>query len=323
MKKIILLMALSFGLAFSFGQAGLSQAADIAATKYSFAHIKAGQAILTADDNYMNRMSAAEIAIRTRSEVADKSVADLKALYMNNILEWTEAEKAQISKLVADNRDRLSQIQHLLPAEITFIKVNDMVEGGLPHTRSNAIILPLSDKPLSETLFYHELFHVLSRNQKDRHHGLYGLIGFKPCNFIANDPFSAMSLTNPDVPAEGYYLPVTIEGEPAAIMTFLHTARDAFDPAIKQGFSGHFGFGLLKVKTDAGKCTVDTDAGGKAQILPPATVPDFFAAIGQNTQYIIHPEEVLAENFVFAMTGKADLPSPEVPARLKAWLTKK
>ncbi len=323
MKKIILLIAFGFGLTFSFGLAGLSQASDIAATKYSFAHIKTAQAILTADDNYMNRMSAAEIAIRTRSEVADKSVADLKALYMDNILEWTEAEKAQISQLVADNRDRLSQIQHLLPAEITFIKVNDMVEGGLPHTRANAIILPLSDKPLSETLFYHELFHVLSRNQKDRHHGLYELIGFKPCDFITNDQISAMSLTNPDVPAEGYYLPVTIDGKPSAIMTFLHAARKAYDPAIKQGFGGHFGFGLLKVKTDAGKCSVDTDAGGKVQILNPETVPDFFAAIGRNTDYIIHPEEVLAVNFAFAMTGKSDLPNPEVPDRLKAWLTRK
>ncbi len=317
MKKIMLLMALILGLG------NLAYAADNGATTYTFADIKRGQEILTADDNYMNRMSAAEIAIRTSSVTADKTVQDLKALYSANILEWTEAEKAQITALIAANKDRLAAIQHLLPAEVTFIKVNNKVEGGLPHTRANGIILPVTGKALSEKLFYHELFHILTRAQKNNHHSLYNLIGFMPCDFTANEQISAMTLTNPDVPATGYYLPVSIDGMPSAIMTFLHAARPAFDPSIERGFGGHFGFGLLKVTTSDGKCAMDPDAAGKAQILNPASVEDFFAAIGKNTDYIIHPEEVLAENFVFAMMGKTDLPNPEIPARLKVWLTKK
>lgn len=50
---------------------------------------------------------------------------------------------------------------------------------------------------------------------------------------------------------------------------------------------------------------------------------DFFVAIGRNTRYIIHPEEVLAENFVIVMLGREDLPNPEVPKRLKEWLEEK
>ncbi|PCI49331.1 MAG: hypothetical protein COB49_04920 [Alphaproteobacteria bacterium] len=290
------------------------------ATEFKFANIKTGQEILTAEDNYFNRMSPAEIAIRTLSQTADKTVRDLKAQYRANVLEWTDQEKDQITQLVADNRERLDRINHLLPAEIIFIKVTELVEGGMPHTRANAIILPLSDKPLSETLFFHELFHVLTRKQKTRHNSLYGLIGFLPCDFTGNEVIRAMTLTNPDVPAGGYYLPVKIAGRPSAIMTFLHAAKPAFDPGIEGGFGGHFGFGLLKVTVEGGKCRVDTDTNGKIQILAPASVPDFFAAIGQNTSYIIHAEEVLAENFVFAITGKEDLPNPEIPARLNAWL---
>ncbi|NOZ65370.1 MAG: hypothetical protein GXP00_02550 [Alphaproteobacteria bacterium] len=289
-------------------------------TQFAFADIKTGQAILTADDNYFNRMSPAEIAIRSRSAAANKTADDLKAQYAANVLEWTDQEKVQITQLVAENRERLNEIAPLLPAEVIFIKVSDQVEGGLPHTRANAIVLPLSDKPLTEKLFYHELFHVLSRNQKARHDSLYSLIGFKSCSFTPTAEIQAKMLTNPDVPAEGYYLPVTIDGKPSAIMTFLHAAYQAFNPDAKGGFGGHFGFGLLKVKVSDSQCTVDPDQAGKAQILNPGTVPEFFAAIGQNTNYIIHPEEVLAENFVFAMTGKQGLPNPEIPARLGTWL---
>jgi len=201
--------------------------------------------------------------------------------------------------------------------------VNNKVEGGLPHTRGNGIILPVTDEPLSENLFFHELFHILTRTQNNKRHSLYKLIGFMPCDFTANKQVSAMTLTNPDVPAGGYYLPVSINGVPSDVMTFLYAARPAFDPTIKNGFSGHFGFGLLKVTVKEGRCLVNPDTKGNIQILNPSTVADFFVAIGHNTDYIIHPEEILAENFVFAITGKTDLPNPEIPNRLKAWLTKK
>ncbi|MBL4613101.1 MAG: hypothetical protein JKY91_05095 [Emcibacter sp.] len=311
MKKLALLLSVYFAL----GTVG-----NAAETQFIFADIKSGQAILTADDNYFNRMSKAEIAIRSQSPVANKSPHDLKNQYKANVLDWTEQEKAQITQLVADNRDKLNSLRALLPAQIIFIKVTDLVEGGLPHTRANAIVLPLTDKPLSEKLFYHELFHVLSRQQKAQHDSLYALIGFKPCDFTANDHLRTISLTNPDVPAEGYYLPVHIEGQAAAIMPMLHTARPVYDPDIEGGFGGHFAFGLLKLTLDERKCTVAAGPDGKAEFLNPTTVTDFFAAIGHNTGYIIHPEEVLADNFVFVMMDKKDLPNPEIPARLKTWL---
>lgn len=294
-----------------------------AAPKYTFASVKSGQNILSANDNYMNRMAPAEIAIRVFSPKADKTSDDLKSLYIANVLEWTNEEKSQIAALIESNTERLKSVNHLLPNEITFVKVNNKVEGGLPHTRGHAIILPAAKLPVTDNLFYHELFHVLSREQKAKHQSLYGLIGFQSCDFTPTQEIRKKSLTNPDVPAESYYLPVTINDKPSAIMSFLYASREAFDPTIEHGFSGHFGFGLLKVSTSKGQCTVDVDAQGKAQILDPSSVPEFFASIGKNTSYIIHPEEVLADNFVFLMTDKQDLPNPDIPNRLKAWLTPK
>ncbi len=53
-------------------------------------------------------------------------------------------------------------------------------------------------------------------------------------------------------------------------------------------------------------------SGGQPVLLDPAGVPGFHEQIGSNTKYIIHPEEVLADNFVFLIDGRIDLPTPRV-----------
>jgi hypothetical protein len=49
-------------------------------------------------------------------------------------------------------------------------------------------------------------------------------------------------------------------------------------------------------------------------------VEGFFEQIGRNTNYIIHPEETLANNFVHLMTAKQDLKNPEIPEKIEQLL---
>ena len=51
---------------------------------------------------------------------------------------------------------------------------------------------------------------------------------------------------------------------------------------------------------------------GKPRLLDPAGVKDFHRKIGKNTGYIIHPEEVLADNFTLLMLGKKKVPTPRI-----------
>lgn len=45
---------------------------------------------------------------------------------------------------------------------------------------------------------------------------------------------------------------------------------------------------------------------------------DFYDRMGRNTQYIIDPEEVLADNFSLLLTGMTEgLPSPEVIQKME------
>ena len=55
----------------------------------------------------------------------------------------------------------------------------------------------------------------------------------------------------------------------------------------------------------------------KPKLLKPDEVEGFFEQIGRNTSYILHPEETLANNFVFLITEKKDLKNPEIPKKIK------
>jgi hypothetical protein len=59
---------------------------------------------------------------------------------------------------------------------------------------------------------------------------------------------------------------------------------------------------------------------GKPLLLAPEEADGFMEQIGRNTGYIIHPDEVLADNFVIMVQGRKQVPSPETLARIRAAL---
>ena len=62
--------------------------------------------------------------------------------------------------------------------------------------------------------------------------------------------------------------------------------------------------------------------GGGADLRDPSTLPGYFDQIGRNTQYIIHPEEILADNFVLMIDEKTSVPSPEILQEMRVVLTR-
>jgi hypothetical protein len=45
-------------------------------------------------------------------------------------------------------------------------------------------------------------------------------------------------------------------------------------------------------------------------------LPDYYRHIGRNTDYVIHPEETLADNFAHLIFQTTDLPDPWIVDRL-------
>ncbi len=290
------------------------------ATNFKFATPQQAIEILTADDEYLKDMKKIEIALRIGSPSADKTIDDLKAYYAANVIEMPAAEKAIMKALIVTNKKKLAKISHLLPDTIYFIKVTSKIEGAIPHTRGNALVSPVRDRTLSTKLFFHQIFHIISRNHRERRASLYNIIGFKQCDYKPTEQVDKYSVKNPEAPFSEFYLPVKIHGEDSAVISYLHTDQKGYDPNIEGGYNAQISGDLLQVKVEDGICRPVVDEAGNPHIFKHDDIKDFYDAVGHNTQYVIHPEEIMAENFAFLMMKKDDIPSPQIPQDIEEWL---
>lgn len=284
---------------------------------FRFATGEEAIAVLTADDEYTAEMQPREAGIRGR-DAAITQFSAVKPLYAADVLPWTDDEKAALTVAIEELMPRLNTIDQNLPQTVLMVKTGTVVEGGLPHTRSNAIIFAGGGIPSGgnlKALFLHELHHVMTRANTDLHDAYYKLIGFEPCVLKEPAPLRAVRLSNPDAATYFHYAPVDTPGGDGVI-PYLFANR----PYDGEGtLSNYFGFGLLPVSESNGACT--TEARAPSDLLSPDLVPGFADVIGRNTGYIIHPEETLADNFVFWAMGRMSLPNPEIPEAVGAFWT--
>ncbi|MEE2567252.1 hypothetical protein [Hyphobacterium marinum] len=278
-------------------------------------------AILTAEDEVLSRFQPLEIGVRLESET-DQSLQSLQALYADVVTEFTDAERAQLDAVVVAQAERIASIAALLPEEILFIATDRRIDGGFPHTRANAIVFPggvahLDDAALT-ALFWHELYHVLSRHIADERDEMYALLGYRPCDFQPGEELHARRLTNPDAPGNDHYAPLELENADG-VVPYLNVPEGGYSAERGGSFPNYFGFALVAVSVDDGVCTPVTGEDGAPVMLNPGTAPGFLDLIGRNTQYVIHPEETLADNFTLWMTGAENLPNPEIVERVRDW----
>ncbi|MBK5920124.1 hypothetical protein CCR80_03605, partial [Rhodothalassium salexigens] len=170
-------------------------------------------------------------------------------------------------------------------------------------------------------LFYHELFHILSRHNRAARDALYGLIGFEPCgSFDLPAPYAGRRITNPDAPVNAHYLPVTVDGEPTKVVPLLYAVSRGYDPTRRRpGFAGQFRTGFMAVRHTGDRCEAVNGRDGTARLYRTDDLDDLYDRIGRNTHYTIHPEEILADNFALLMTGKRPRDA-WVPEALAQWL---
>lgn len=290
---------------------------------FIFATADEGAIVVTAEEGYTAELQPREIAIRA-GDTAARSFADLQPAYAADVEAWTEEEKDALRAVIAGLMPKIEAVDSLLPETVLLVKTGEVVEGGLPHTRGNAIIFAGGGIPSGgplKALFLHELHHVLSRANAELHDDYFAIIGFEPCRFEEPAALREIRLSNPDAPTYRHYVPaVPGEGAPFSgadgVIPYLFTG---------QSYNGsgrlpdYFGFGLLPVSVGEGTCTALAERPN--ELLQPGQVPAFGEMIGENTGYVIHPEETLADNFVFWALERADLPDPEIPAAVGAFWT--
>lgn len=314
----VLFFAFAFLLA--LGQAQV--AAEIRLAKdctIHFATREQGQARLAKRDVFINGLSPFERAakIQKAGPISTETYLDF---IQEQVLEWTDEERTRYQKMIEAAKPKLAPFAKHLPPEIHLIKTTGKDEGGAPYTRGTSIILPQRQVRQSaksqERLFYHELFHIVSRGNTKLRDALYAIIGFQPCGVVSlPDDMMPRRISNPDAPIIEHCIKVTGDGEAHWVAPVLFSRTPKYDPEMGGTFFRFLELRLMAIDRKSAKPILKDE---KPILFRPDEVEGFFEQIGKNTNYILHPEETLANNFVFLITIKQGLANPEIPKKIEA-----
>ena len=284
-------------------------------TVVRFSPVEEGRKVLARRDEYLAALSPFDRSARLKTAAAVDEKTFVKFV-TGEVVAWSPEDIASIIASLKVVSARLSGYKLGFPAEIQLVKTTGKEEGGAAYCRSNAIMLPARMVSRKEKamvrLLLHELFHILSRNQLELRDKLYRIVGFLPCGDVRLPPaLELRKLTNPDAVGSRYRVEVQVDDELLSVVPVLYSSSLNYDEKKGGEFFRYLVFRLMAVKEVDGKW-VPALEDGEPRLLDPAGVKDFHRKIGKNTGYIIHPEEVLADNFALLMLGKKKVPTPRI-----------
>ena len=298
--------------------------ADLPLAKGCFVHfatVAEAKEHLGKQDAYIQGLSPFERAAKIK-QAGPVSTDQYIDFIQDQAIEWTDEDKAKLRDVVSGAKTKLARFAKHLPRRIDLIKTTGNDEGGAPYTRGTSIILPKrrtgqSAKGL-ERLFYHELFHIISRGNPTLRDELYKVIGYKKCGVVSlPGEMMPRRISNPDAPVVEHCIRVSKDGEPLWCAPVLFSRTAKYDLETGGTFFRYLEFRLMAIDRKSAKATLKD---GKPLLLKPDAVNGFYEQIGRNTGYIIHPEETLANNFVHLMLKRQKLANPEIPEKIEALL---
>jgi hypothetical protein len=277
---------------------------------FRFANVEEGRRLLGAEDGFTASLSPADLLMRFGAEDVD-----YRARAAGEVRDWDADEIALVSAAIRLTREHFEAagVELPLPHEVVLIQTTGAEEGGAGnYTRGAAIIIQEEQMRRSAQdligVFAHELFHVATRYQPTIRDPLYAIIGFRPCGHAPYpSALAPRKITNPDAYTYEHCIEVTHEGEN------VHAT-----PIILLGDIGPVANSVF----DALDVRLLVREGGVAAPRTYALdeVSGYFEQVGRNTDYIIHPEEILADNFSMLVRGVQDKPNPEIFARMRVAL---
>lgn len=295
-------------------------------TGFLFASVEEGRTVLASLDEYIEQMSPLDRSVRMKT---DREVPreEFAAFAAGQVLPWKTEERAKLESVLAGVRTGLRDAGLPGLGTVTLIKTTGEEEGNAAYTRGRSIVLPSAmvrrPAPFLERLLAHELFHILSRNSPSARAALYEAIGFRHCGEIALPPaLAARKITNPDAPRNEHCIRVRVNGEPVWVVPILFSTGERYEPGSGKGLFDYMQSALLVTEEGTGGRVRAKMGQGGPLLVDADQVSGFFDQVGRNTEYIIHPEEILAENFALLVTGEQGVPSPEILSRIRETLAK-
>ncbi|MBL7825771.1 MAG: hypothetical protein JNJ57_04015 [Saprospiraceae bacterium] len=245
---------------------------------------------------------------QTRQSVLPEYLKFLKS----EVIDFEASEIKFVSEVIQNMYRTVSSINPaIFPDTLKLIKTKENHYGqGVWYTRENCIIIPAGELATPKTnaftsTMYHELFHVYSRLNPAKSAQLYKLIGFESIGYQKIEVPEALKnrvLHNPDGVDFAQKISLTQEDQSVIhAVPIIYANKAGYTPEKKE-FFGYLEFNLYQIEPTAnGTWKVKVAEDGVSSTLKLDKQPDFFRQIKDNTGYIIHPDEVLADNFSFIM----------------------
>ena len=300
-----------------------------AGVSFVFAPASQGRELLTARDEFVTRLTRFDRSARmkTAREVPEDVYLRFVA---DNVLEWSDEEARLLRHALSAVKLRIDALGLPWPDAVFLVKTSGSEEGNAAYTRGNAIVLPAAmlapeNASLHEKILAHELFHILSRGNPDLREQLYAVIGFIACGEKGYPPgIEPLKLTNPDAPRNDSCIRLRVDGAPTWAIPVLYSRVPQYDETRGGSFFDYIQLKFLLLESgslsEASSATFDN---GRARLVDVDRVSGFYEQVGRNTDYIVHPEEILADNFALMVLGVENVPSPvivrDIRERLDLW----
>lgn len=246
------------------------------------------------------------------------------------ILDGKPEDKALLARVELEHNARLRELGISIPGldnvqyvNMTMKNFQDMTAfTSATRVYANMDELTSFDENLVGHVTWHELWHVISRNNPALRKQMYALIGFHVMDKEVDMPaeVKAHILCNPDVERHDSYATFTIDGKKTDCMLLLYAPEDRFEEGMSfvDYVTTPKGYWLLALDSETHQpYKVD----GKYAVYNCTEASDFAEVMSAgNTSYCDDPEECMADNFAFAMMNKTDLPNQKLLADIRALL---
>jgi hypothetical protein len=295
-------------------------------TVVRFASAEEGRTIVMADDAFTASLSRFDLQCRMKTD-KDVTVAEWKPFVAQHVQPWEAGEIEIVSQSLERLKGRLADFRLPLPPVIYLVRTTGDEENGAAYTRGTSIILPAKvlkyDTTQLDRLLAHELFHLLSRHDGAIRARLYQIIGFELCEPIALPKMLApRRITNPDAPLVDCTIALPgSDGKTYVGAPTLYASAKEYDAKRGASLFQSLVFRLLVVEKRGGRYE-PLLVKGDPVVIDPKKEQAFLDKIGKNTNYIIHPDEILADNFVRLVMQDKDVPTPRIIEEMRRVLVR-
>ncbi len=278
--------------------------------------VQAGTAItIDEKENFFNLINKLDMSIQMKKNFAaetsrEDAVKEYKAFLKTDVLAFSKEDMEFINEVFKEAYELCNKVStNIFPKEIKLIKSHGTHYGfGAYYTRENCIIIPKdvlelkNHKSFLETML-HEISHIYTRYNPEQRKAIYKLIGFtsigNQSNLLMKDGLRERVLLNPDGINFAYTIDLKeLSGQPYSAIPVIISNETEF-LSTKSNFFNYIFFSLYKVRMNHSARVISDEEGNSTVNMN--NIPDFFSQITDNTGYIIHPDEIVADNFMYIM----------------------